>query len=374
MDKNIVKLLEKAANLKQNVLLSGKHGVGKTAVIKKIFTERYGNNWLYFSASTMDPWVDFVGIPKEVSDEKGHFLELVKPKCLRDNTVRAIFFDEFNRAAKKVKNAVMELMQFKSINGHKFDNLEMIWAAINPQDEQETYDVERIDPAQLDRFQVHIDIPYSPEISYFAEKYGKAGENAVRWWKKLTPENKEMVSPRRLDYALNLIQNNFPVADYVINKKCGPQTLVKFINEEDNCSLFQKAIDTNDIATATKMINSPIILSEIQKLVKDNIEFVNKLKKNKEVEAIIGPAKNQISPAMLKRAKNVKLMFGSNGKKLFNDPNLHVFNYLDKQRKHGISRCLNYKASAEESRLANGNRREAFNYFVSVMKQVYETN
>lgn len=372
MNKNIIKLLEKAANLKQNVLLSGKHGVGKTAVIKQIFTERYGDNWLYFSASTMDPWVDFVGIPKEIADEKGHYLELVKPKCLRDNTVRAIFFDEFNRAAKKVKNAVMELMQFKSINGHKFDKLEMIWAAINPCDEQETYDVERIDPAQLDRFQVHVDIPYSPEINYFTEKYGKSGQNAVRWWTKLTDENKELVSPRRLDYALNLIQNNFPVGEYVINKKCGPQTLIKFLHEKDNHSLFQKAIDTNDISTASKMINNPTILPEIEKLVKNNPEFITKLKKNKEVETIINSIdKKKVSPSLLKRAEKIKQYFGEKGKQLFNDPDLNIFNYTIKQKEHKICGILNYKMSKEEMVISKNNRKEAFNYFVSVMKQVY---
>ena len=41
-------------------------------------------------------------------------------------------FDELNRAKPKVRNAVMELIQFRSINGIKFNNLRMIWAAINP--------------------------------------------------------------------------------------------------------------------------------------------------------------------------------------------------------------------------------------------------
>ena len=43
--------------------------------------------------------------------------------------------DEFSRAHKKVRNAVMELIQFKSINGRKFKNLKIVWAAINPDDD-----------------------------------------------------------------------------------------------------------------------------------------------------------------------------------------------------------------------------------------------
>jgi len=42
----------------QNVLMIGKHGVGKTALIKKAF-ERNGLKWRYFSAATMDPWTEF---------------------------------------------------------------------------------------------------------------------------------------------------------------------------------------------------------------------------------------------------------------------------------------------------------------------------
>ena len=51
----------------QNVLFIGRHGVGKTAIVKDAF-ERRSINYRYFSASTMDPWVDFVGVPKEKTE------------------------------------------------------------------------------------------------------------------------------------------------------------------------------------------------------------------------------------------------------------------------------------------------------------------
>jgi hypothetical protein len=34
--------------------------------------------WLYFSASTMDPWVDFIGVPKEHKDADGSYLERIR--------------------------------------------------------------------------------------------------------------------------------------------------------------------------------------------------------------------------------------------------------------------------------------------------------
>jgi hypothetical protein len=189
-----------------NVLFRGKHGVGKTATILQAF-DSHNLKFQYFSASTMDPWVDFIGVPKEKIDENGNsYLDLIRPKHFQNDEVEAIFLDEFNRSSKKVRNAVMELIQFKSINGKKFNNLKIIWAAINPEDDEENkYDVEALDPAQMDRFHVVTDIPYQPHVPYFRDKYGpQIADVAVTWWKELTKEQKDLVSPRRLDYAMDM--------------------------------------------------------------------------------------------------------------------------------------------------------------------------
>ena len=85
-----------------NVLLRGKHGVGKTAMVIDAF-ERNGLKYKYFSAATMDPWVDFIGVPKEKTNGNGEsYLDLVRPKEFQDDEVEAIFMDEFSRAHKKV--------------------------------------------------------------------------------------------------------------------------------------------------------------------------------------------------------------------------------------------------------------------------------
>jgi MoxR-like ATPase len=167
-----------------NVIFVGKHGVGKTTMVKEAF-ERNNLKWLYFSSATMDPWVDFIGVPKEKTEGELTFLELVRPKYFQTDEIEALFFDEFNRSHKKVRNAVMELIQFKSINGKKFNNLKIIWAAVNPDDEEDEelkYDVEKIDPAQLDRFHIHIKIPYKPHYVYFKNRYGnQMADAAIEW-------------------------------------------------------------------------------------------------------------------------------------------------------------------------------------------------
>jgi hypothetical protein len=195
-------------NTNQNVLLSGKHGVGKTARIQACF-ERHGlvqnDTYLYFSASTLDPWVDLIGVPKEQLDQNGEkYLGIIRPQNLYKGNVVAIFFDEYNRSPKKVRNAVMELIQKKSINGLVFPNLKCVWAAVNPATEDDVYDVEKIDPAQEDRFQVQVALPYACDQDFFVKRYGDAAASAaIEWWNELPEPEKNKVSPRRLQYALD---------------------------------------------------------------------------------------------------------------------------------------------------------------------------
>lgn len=199
-------LLKLYAQNNFNVLLSGRHGVGKTEIIKSVFNSAFGvDNWAYFSASTMDAWVDFIGVPKAVDDGNGNMvLDLIRPARFQNGQIQALFFDEFNRAPAKVRNAVMELIQFKSINGRKFPNLKVIWGAINPHDEENTYDVDKIDPAQLDRFQVQIPVPYKIDRGYLKSKHGIIAVPFCEWWSKLTKENQYKISPRRLEDAIRV--------------------------------------------------------------------------------------------------------------------------------------------------------------------------
>lgn len=165
-----------------------------------------------FFSSYNRPWVDFIGVPKPTTENGIQFLDLIRPKEFAEDNIEALFFDEFNRSHKKVRNAVMELIQFKSINGKKFNNLKIIWAAINPDDE-ETYDVEKIDPAQLDRFHVHCKVDYKCDSIYFKNKYGNLADSAISWWNELDPKFKDLVSPRRLDYALDLYNKKGDLRD-----------------------------------------------------------------------------------------------------------------------------------------------------------------
>ncbi|HVI39656.1 MAG TPA: MoxR family ATPase [Anaerovoracaceae bacterium] len=243
-------------NNNYNVLFKGKHGVGKTSMIIEAF-EKAGLKWMYFSASTMDPWVDFIGVPKEVKDPTNgkSYLELIRPKQFQDDEVEALFFDEYNRAPKKVRNAVMELIQFKSINGKKFSKLKIVWAAINPDDDDQKYDVEELDPAQIDRFHVCIDIPYAPSAQYFKTKYGEdMADVALTWWKEMGADIKKEVSPRRLDYALQLYKAGGDIRD-VLSPKANINKLMMELTYGSISKKMKKVFDDKDADEAKKFFS-----------------------------------------------------------------------------------------------------------------------
>ena len=191
-----------------NVLCRGLHGVGKTTVMIEAL-ERNNIPYRYFSTPTMDPFVDFIGVPKPVWDEEmqREFLRLIIPEQFHKGTYTALIFDEVNRGKPRVRNAVMELIQFHTINGEKFNGIEMIWGGMNPEETDDadlSYDVEVLDPAQKDRFDVFVDFPYKPDKRWFESEFGESGLGAVEWWHTITDEQKVEVSPRRLEKALRM--------------------------------------------------------------------------------------------------------------------------------------------------------------------------
>ena len=210
------KQLDTYLKAEQNVLLCGERGCGKTERILQCFV-RNKLNYVYFSGPTMDPWIDFIGVPTE--DDDGS-LKFLRPARINPD-LEAIFIDEYNRCPVEVANAVMELIQFKSINGIEFPKLKVVWASINPNKNisGQSYNVEDLDPAQLDRFHVIINIPNEPCDKWFKKTYKAKGEAAVRWWHDQSDLAKKTISSRRLAYALDSYEKGVALK-YILPRSC----------------------------------------------------------------------------------------------------------------------------------------------------------
>jgi len=188
-----------------NVLLIGTHGVGKT---QRVFAlaRLLGLILKYYSSATLDPWVDLVGVPipersADAADGSPQWrLRFVRAEDLL--VAEMVFFDELNRSHPKVQNAVLEMIQFKTINGVPLPRLRMVWAAINPAGD--VYRVTELDPTLLDRFHVQLHVPAQPSVAYYRDKAGipqKVAQALVNWWRfDLDDDLRRMISPRRLEY------------------------------------------------------------------------------------------------------------------------------------------------------------------------------
>jgi len=202
----ITDALYTAADNNLNVLMRGERGTGKTMLAHQVV---YDNKlrMKYFSTSTLDPFADLIGIPvpSKVIDADGQEIIVVKYCRAEDiNLAQFMFFDELNRSHKRVRNAVLEIIQFKSLNGERLQYMQMAWAAINPSD-SEDYETEPLDEALKDRFHFHIDVPYELNPIYFDEKYGsrRLTEEVFNWWHNLSDELRSKCSPRRVEVIVD---------------------------------------------------------------------------------------------------------------------------------------------------------------------------
>ncbi|MCS7032662.1 MAG: AAA family ATPase, partial [Phycisphaerae bacterium] len=152
-----------------NGLLYGPPGVGKTQILRDAVAE-LGLTLKYFSAPTLDPWADLVGIPVPVTVQTAcgprSRLTFVRPADVEEAEV--IIVDELNRGHPRTQNAVLEMVQFRTINGTPLPRLRAVFAAINPSDGGRH--VHELDPAMIDRFDLHFDVRPEPDASYFVER------------------------------------------------------------------------------------------------------------------------------------------------------------------------------------------------------------
>jgi len=200
------------AEWERNVLLVGGAGVGKTTMVKMV-AEELGLKLKYYSAATLDPWADLVGIP--VPTENRDELKFVRPEDI--TYAEIIFFDELNRAHAKVQDAVLEIIQYHSINGEPLPNLKMCWAAINPPNDG--YNVTDMDTALRDRFHVQLQVPACISTKYLIDQgYDKdIIDKAYSWWKNnLNDDMREVITPRRLEYIIDIAERDPELIDDVL--------------------------------------------------------------------------------------------------------------------------------------------------------------
>lgn len=335
-----VQVMKSVIRHERNVAIYGPHGVGKTETSRQVLIEEYGADGVkYLNGATTDVFIDIMGIPR---NDKSEHLDFKRP--LWHDKVRAILFDDVSRADKATRNALMEIINDRSVNGKPLPNLRCVWVTFNPYDNNGTYDVESLDPAFLDRFDVHIDVDPGPDPEYFANKFGiENAAAAINWWKQLPENLQRMVSSRRLDRAIDLHFKSpeIPAAALIPHKGSNPEQLFQMLRAEDVASKLKKAIDNKDRATITSILSSPSDLKDCKDIVIANMSYVLPMVSEECVNIMTADPQTWGDVAQ-EKAKIMWSEWQEKHKSLFKDPALTISNFEAKYKEvHGTPIDIN---------------------------------
>jgi hypothetical protein len=151
----------------QNILLVGRHGIGKS----EILTDYYGRRGLtvvpLFLGQMSDPG-DLIGLPRR-DDAVGKTVFLPPAWWPLDGRPVALFLDELNRARPEILQSVHDLALNRALAGRRLPEGSVVISAINAGEE---YQVSDLDPALASRFNVYELSPDVDEWLSWARKHG----------------------------------------------------------------------------------------------------------------------------------------------------------------------------------------------------------
>jgi len=148
--KTFVSLAPAVSAAKLPVLLRGRHGIGKSQVVYQLAAQM-GLPVIERRASQMTEG-DLVGLPS-IDGNRTSFNppDWFKEACEEPSV---LFLDEVDRATLEVRQGIFELTDSRKLNGHYLHEDTIVFAAINGGEHGEQYQVNEMDPAELDRWSV----------------------------------------------------------------------------------------------------------------------------------------------------------------------------------------------------------------------------
>lgn len=131
----------------QNIMLTGRHGIGKSEILTKYFSEKGMKVVALFLGQMSDPG-DLIGLP----DKSGEKTVFRPPYWFPiDGKPIVLFLDELNRARPEVLQTIMDLALNRKLAGRDLPAGSRVIAAVNEGDE---YQLTDLDPALVSRFNV----------------------------------------------------------------------------------------------------------------------------------------------------------------------------------------------------------------------------
>lgn len=134
----------------QNILLVGKHGIGKSEVITNYFTSEGLEVVTLFLGQMNDPG-DLIGLPYK--NQENMRTEFLPPYWFpTENKPIVLFLDELNRARPEILQAIMDLTLNRTLMGRKIPDGSRLISSVN---HGEVYQLTELDPALVSRFNIY---------------------------------------------------------------------------------------------------------------------------------------------------------------------------------------------------------------------------
>ena len=278
----LANLTTKKQDLAITPLVSGKHGIGKSQMVKSIARD-LGGVCITIEGGTLKEG-EITGLPYQYKDENGQIrfrflpyyaVERIQAEekrlfelsgkaaadetlsgdenryaqndlspeekidAMRNGTVRPVilFIDEINRTENSVYKELMNILLTRSVNGYTFPWWVFFVGAMNPSTQNSVYATNEMDPAQLDRFlKIKVgdntrewlnygkETGVDPRILAFIKDNPKClSSNA----KDLDDEEKPEPSPRGWDMVDTLLSSEPMLRAFFTDKENDPKIVEK---------------------------------------------------------------------------------------------------------------------------------------------------
>ena len=151
----------------QNIMLVGKHGIGKSRILEEYFAEKGAKVVTLFLGQMSDPG-DLIGLPEK--NEKTGKTDFMLPYWFPlDDEPVVLFLDELNRARPEVLQTIMDLTLNRKLAGKTLPKGSRIISAVNHGNE---YQLTDLDPALVSRFNIYEFEPTVEDWILWAQERG----------------------------------------------------------------------------------------------------------------------------------------------------------------------------------------------------------
>lgn len=282
----------------QNIMLMGKHGIGKSRILEDYFSKKGAKVVTLFLGQMSDPG-DLIGLPEK--NEKTGKTDFMLPYWFpTDNTPIVLFLDELNRARPEVLQTIMDLTLNRKLAGKKLPEGSRIISAVNNGAE---YQLTDLDPALVSRFNIY---EFSPTVDNWIEWAESAGlDRRVTEFIKENPEyldseesdseNLERSPDRRSWERCSAVIKNFeslgPDHLALISGIVGNKAASLFVKFAASCNVpsAKKVLtDFDGTRAALEKLNVPEMISVNKSLFKFIENSIEEIENKNETQTIAG--------------------------------------------------------------------------------------